>query len=69
MNVLLTLASQQGIGRKAALQALELYHGRWVICQLEKNLPARAFWQTVLTEYTRGQYENLDGGTQQRFSN
>jgi len=60
---------RQGIGREAALQALELYRGRWVLYQLEKNLPARAFWQTVLSAYTRGKYTNLDGGTQQRFSN
>ena len=47
----------------------EQHHGRWVVYELEKNLPARAFWQAVINEYTRGQYENLDGGIEQRFSN
>ncbi len=60
---------RHGIGRQAALAAFNLYHGRWSVFELARNLPARAFWQSVIGEYTRGRYENLDGGTQQQFSN
>jgi predicted acetyltransferase len=60
---------RQGIGRRAASKVLDLYRGEWVVYQLEKNIPARRFWQAVVAEYTRGQYENLDDGTQQRFTN
>lgn len=47
----------------------EQHHGRWVVYELAKNLPARVFWQAVIGEYTHGQYENLDGGIEPRFSN
>lgn len=60
---------RQGVGRQAALAAFGLYHGRWAIFELEKNFPARAFWQTIINEYTQGNYDNLDGGTQQQFTN
>jgi predicted acetyltransferase len=60
---------RRGIGRIAARLAFELHHGAWVVYQLERNHPARVFWQGVVNEYTGGQYENLDGGTQQRFRN
>jgi predicted acetyltransferase len=60
---------RNGIGKEAARQALDLFHGNWCVFQLEKNMPARNFWQKVIGEYTSGNFENLDGGTQQRFSN
>lgn len=60
---------RQGVGRQAARAAFDLHHGTWLVYQLEANLPARRFWQTVIAHYTGGAYENLDGGTQQRFRN
>lgn len=60
---------RQGVGHRAALQALDLYHGRWVVYELERNLPARTFWQAILGEYTHGNFEDLDNGTEQRFRN
>ncbi|MBO0777958.1 MAG: GNAT family N-acetyltransferase [Ktedonobacteraceae bacterium] len=60
---------QQGVGRQAAIQVLELHHGRWVVYELARNMTARRFWQAVLTEYTHGNYEDLAGGTEQRFTN
>lgn len=60
---------RQGLGRQAARAAFGLYHGRWQVFQLERNAAARAFWQAIIKDYTHDQYENLDGGTQQRFNN
>jgi predicted acetyltransferase len=60
---------RQGIGQQAARLAFELYQGMWQVFQLDLNTPARVFWQGVINEYTGGQYENLDNGTQQRFRN
>ncbi len=60
---------RQGVGKEAATQTFDLHHGKWVVYELEKNLAARVFWQVVITQYTGGQYENLDDGTQQRFTN
>jgi predicted acetyltransferase len=60
---------RQGIGRHAAMCALDQYHGRWVVYELAENLAARTFWQTVLTAYTHGHYENRADGTEQRFTN
>jgi predicted acetyltransferase len=60
---------RSGIGAQAARLAFDLHHGTWIVYQLERNLPARSFWQTVINHYTNGNYTNLDGGTQQRFQN
>lgn len=37
--------------------------------QLARNLPARRFWQEVIGEYTKEQFENRQDGTEQRFRN
>lgn len=58
---------RQAVGRRAARAALDLHRGAWVVFQLAANTPARRFWQAVIADYTGGQFENLDGGTQQRF--
>ncbi|GAB4202387.1 MAG: hypothetical protein OHK0022_25530 [Roseiflexaceae bacterium] len=60
---------RQGVGRHAAPLAFDLHRGAWVVYQLARNLPARAFWQGAVSAYTGGRYENLDGGTEQRFRN
>ena len=58
-----------GIGRRAASQLFDRHHEVWQIFELARNLPARAFWQRTIEEYTDGDFESLDGGTQQRFRN
>ncbi|MEX1021349.1 MAG: GNAT family N-acetyltransferase [Litorilinea sp.] len=59
----------QGVGRAAARLVFDNHRGRWVVYELEKNQPARAFWQQILHEYTHGQFENRQGGVEQRFRN
>lgn len=60
---------RQGVGRAAAQAAFDLYHGKWVVYQLARNVPARRFWQGVVGDYTGGKFENLQGGIEQRFRN
>lgn len=60
---------RHGIGQQAAKTAFDLHRGVWHVFQLPSNLPARNFWETVVSEYTNGNYEKLGDGNQQRFSN
>jgi predicted acetyltransferase len=60
---------RSGVGKIAARLAFDLFQGNWQVFQLELNTPARTFWQGVINEYTNGNFQNLDGGTQQHFSN
>lgn len=59
---------RQGVGREAARQAFDLYTGTWQVYELTLNDPALRFWHSVIDEYTGGQYEDLQGGTLQRFT-
>jgi predicted acetyltransferase len=58
---------RKGVGTKAARAAFDLYHGCWLVYQLERNNAARSFWHKVIGAYTGGAYEDLGGGTEQRF--
>jgi predicted acetyltransferase len=60
---------RRGIGRLAARAAFDMFHGVWQVFELARNAPALAFWHAVIGEYTGGQYQDLDDGTQQRFQN
>jgi predicted acetyltransferase len=58
-----------GVGEAAARLAFETRRGRWVVYQLPRNAPAKAFWARVIGRYTGGRFSNLDDGAQQRFEN
>ena len=45
-----------GVGRAAARALFDRFPGRWEVAQLRANTPARAFWRTVIGEYTNGAY-------------
>jgi predicted acetyltransferase len=60
---------RQGVGRLAALAAFETHHGRWQVFQLAKNAPAITFWHQIIAEYTNSNYESLEEGTQEQFTN
>ncbi len=45
-----------GVGRLAARDIFARFPGNWRVAQLENNLPAQAFWRTIIREYTRGRY-------------
>jgi predicted acetyltransferase len=59
---------RQGVGREAARLAFDLYPGTWQVHELARNEPALRFWHLIIEEYTGGNYEDLDNGTQQRFT-
>lgn len=58
---------RQGVGRQAARAAFDLFAGRWEVAELTENIPAVAFWNKVIDEYTGDQYESLDEGARQQF--
>jgi predicted acetyltransferase len=47
---------KKGWGGQAAIQALDLFHGNWRIRVLFKNLPALAFWRSIIAKYTASKY-------------
>jgi predicted acetyltransferase len=64
--------SGQGIGKAAARQVFDMFPGKWRIGQVEKNLPARAFWRSVISSYTQGNFTervSVDKSSIQEFDN
>ena len=48
---------RSGLGRRAAIEIFNRFPGKWEVTQVATNVPAVAFWEAVIDEYTRGQYE------------
>ena len=48
---------RNGIGRFAAETAFDLFKGKWEVCQLQNNLPARKFWEMVISNFTKNNYQ------------
>jgi len=46
-----------GVGRQAFFQVLGKHKGQWRLCQHPKNITSACFWDSVIKEYTKGQYE------------
>jgi len=59
----------QGVGRLASRTAFDLHRGWWLVGELARNAPAIRFWHSVIGEYTHGEYQDGENGTQQRFRN
>lgn len=49
-----------GIGRIVTHRIFDMFPGRWEVDQVASNLPARAFWERVVSEYTNGDYEQTE---------
>jgi predicted acetyltransferase len=47
------------VGQRAAWAAFDRFSGRWFVAEMEKNLPAQAFWRRTIGEYTRGNYQEV----------
>jgi predicted acetyltransferase len=60
-----------GVGRRAAQLAFGLHSGEWIVYQLQKNEPAKAFWRAVIGEYTNENYDESesDYDVSQQFGN
>lgn len=48
---------RQGVGREALFQIFGRHKGRWQLKLHPKNTASVHFWNKVITEYTKGQYE------------
>lgn len=46
-----------GVGKSAAFQIFDRFPGEWHVAEDEANLPAQAFWRTIIGEYTAGQFD------------
>lgn len=46
-----------GVGRRVAAHLFDMFPGTWHVGQDEANLPAQAFWRSVISEYTGGRFE------------
>lgn len=49
----------KGIGKAVAMKIFDMFPGGWEISQWMNNLPARKFWEKVVSEYTNGNYETF----------
>jgi len=48
---------RSGVGRFAAKAVFDKFKGKWEVCQMPNNLPARKFWKAVISEYTQNNYQ------------
>ena len=55
------LRSARGRGNAAAAACIifDMHPGEWHVAQPEKNIPAQAFWKSVITKRTHGNYEEI----------
>jgi predicted acetyltransferase len=62
---------RQGIGKAVAVKVFSLHRGRWEVFQKIANKPAQIFWNKVISNYTKGQFnERLEDGKRiQTFEN
>ncbi len=60
---------REGIGNAVAKQLFNLHKGQWEVYQKECNKPAKIFWNKVINEFTREQFEERleDGKRVQSF--
>jgi predicted acetyltransferase len=47
---------RQGIGQAVAQRIFGMFSGTWRVHQEAANLPAQAFWRTVISRYTGGKF-------------
>jgi predicted acetyltransferase len=48
---------RRGVGRVVARRMFDMFPGRWSVRERDANAPARAFWSSVIAEYTRGHFD------------
>ena len=49
-----------GIGRQALFKVLDTHRGTWQLRRHPKNIASVYFWNKVINEYTKGQYEMIE---------
>ena len=48
---------REGVGRTAATILFDRHPGPWEVRVIEENLPAEAFWRSVIERYTSGAFK------------
>jgi predicted acetyltransferase len=49
-----------GIGTFAAQAVFDKFKGKWEICQMPNNIPARKFWKSIISEYTQNDFQEFN---------
>jgi len=48
---------RKGIGKAVAVQVFDRFPGKWEVIQHGENEPSKIFWESVIREYTNGNYQ------------
>jgi len=59
---------RSGVGRQAFFEALDKHKGRWQLRQHPKNTVSVHFWENVINEYMKGQYELIKSHPQLAYA-
>lgn len=49
---------RKGLGEAAARIIFDRFPGRWMVTELEENIPAQTFWRAVIGRYTGGAFDD-----------
>ena len=49
-----------GIGKFAAIKVFDMFHGKWQLKRHPKNITSVYFWDSVVSEYTKGKYRLVE---------
>jgi len=50
---------RNGVGKFAAETVFDMFRGKWEVCQLQNNTPARKFWKSVISGYMKNDYREV----------
>ena len=53
----------QGIGKQVAFWTFNRYPGTWRVAQEKNNLSAQTFWRKIISQYTRGKFQETQDTT------
>jgi predicted acetyltransferase len=59
----------KGYGKKVAIELFNKFPGTWRITQIEKNKPAKAFWRSIINDYTNGNFTETFDYNKKQFKN
>ncbi|MFN7252903.1 MAG: GNAT family N-acetyltransferase [Anaerobacillus sp.] len=51
---------RKGIGKLVAFKVFSRHAGKWEVAQERENTKAQIFWRSVIYEYTKGNFEELE---------
>lgn len=49
----------KNVGRHIAIKLFDQFAGLWEVCAIPENAKANVFWEQVIEEYTRGNFEKV----------